>query len=165
MTGAVVTVCLVFFCVWGCVPSIPFTTGDPIPEGQLSAVTPGRTTKQDLLELLGLPAAIVGQHEIAAIPSPLTWKGEPFTASEYRFQSDTFFELFTPENTINEYHRIYYFEHVVSSQTGYFFLIALYESGSTTADRFWALVNERTGVVEEYVFKKHGRKASIGRAP
>ncbi len=162
---------LALLCTMGCVvPTIPLKTGEPIRGDRLATLTPGTTTKQELLEQFGPPTAIVAQHEIAAIPAPLTWNAGPPTsfrmiARDYRFQSDTFFELFASGRGIGEYHRIYYYDYVVSSKTGYIFLVAFYESGTTEMDRLWVLVNEKSGIVEDYVFKKHSQKASFGRTP
>jgi hypothetical protein len=170
MTRTIVTIAIALLCTWGCVPAIPFTTGEPIREDRLQTIKPGKTTKQDLLELFGPPGAVVAQHEIAAIPTPQIWKAGPATSfkmmtREYRFQSDTFFELFTPGRELSEYHRIYYYDYIVSSLTGHVFVIAFYESGRTKTDCLWALVNEKTGIVEDYIFKNYNQKASFGRMP
>ncbi len=162
---------LALLCAMGCVvPTIPLKTGEPIREDRLVTLTPGTTTKQDLLEQFGPPTAIIAQHEIVAIPTPSVWNAGPpvsfrMISRDYRFQSDTFFELFASGRETGEYHRIYYYDYVVSSKTGHIFLVAFYESGETETDRLWVLVNEKTGVVEDYVFKKHGQKASFGRTP
>jgi hypothetical protein len=127
--------------------------------------------KQDILEQFGPPTAIVALHEIAAIPTPVIWNAGPstsfkMTTKEYRFQADTFFELFASSGRgPGEYRRIYYYDCVVSSKTGYVFIVAFYESGMTETDRLWVLVNEKTGIVEDYVFKKHNQKALFGRTP
>ncbi len=152
------------------VPNIPVKTGEPIREDRVVMISPGTTTKQDLLEQFGPPTAIVAQHEIAAIPIPLVWIAGPATSlsmlsRDYRFQSDTFFELFASGRGTGEYHRIYYYDCVVSYKTGHIFIVAFYESGTTETDRLWVLVNEKTGIVEDYVFKKYNQKASFGKTP
>ncbi len=168
---AIAIVGLGLLCAMGCVvPTIPFKTGEPIRGDRLVTLTSGTTTKQDLLEQFGPPTAIVAQHEIVAIPAPFAWNAGPATsfkmiARDYRFQSDTFFELFSSGHGLGEYHRIYYYDYVVSSKTGYIFIVAFNESGMTETDRLWVLVNEKTGIVEDYVFKKHNQKASFGRTP
>ncbi len=155
----------------GCVvPAFPFKTGEPIREEQVATISPGMTTKQDLLERLGPPTAIVAQHEIVAIPASFAWNAGPATsfkmiAREYRFQADTFFELFASGGGPDEYHRIYYYDYVVSTRTSHMFVVAFYDSGTIETDRLWVLVNEKTGIVEDYVFKKYNRKALYGRNP
>ncbi len=155
----------------GCVaPAFPFKTGEPIREERVASISPGTTTKQDLLEQFGPPTTIVAQHEIVAIPATFAWNAGPATSlsmktRDYRFQSDTFFELFASGREPGEYYRIYYYDYVVSSKTGYIFVVAFYESGTTETDRLWVLVNEKTGIVEDYVFKKYNQKALFGKTP
>jgi hypothetical protein len=167
----IAVVSLALLSATGCVfPNITFKTGEPIREDRLVTISPGKTTKQDLLGQFGPPTAIVAQHEIAAIPTPKVWNAGPSTsvrmiARDYRFQSDTFFELFASGRGYGEYHRIYYYDYVVSSKTSYMFFVAFYESGMTETDRLWVVVNEKTGIVEDYVFKKHNQKASFGKTP
>ncbi len=166
---AVVFAALVLLYASGCAPIVPLTTGEPLRKDKLETIIPGKTTKQDLFERFGPPTAIARRHEIIAIPastnhkagSATSFKGIPI---EYRLQSDTFFELFAGRE-LGEYHRIYYYEYVKSSLTGYIFVIAYYESGETETDRLWLLVNEKTGIVEDFVFKKHNEKAFFGPAP
>ncbi len=170
-TMVIAVVGLALFSATACVvPTIPFKTGEPIRVDRLATISPGTTTKQDLLEQFGPPTAIVAQHEVDAIPTPSVWNAGPpvsfrMISHDYRFQSDTFFELFASSRGLGEYHRIYYYDYVVSSKTSHFFIVAFYESGMTETDRLWVLVNEKTGIVEDYVFKKHNQKASFGRTP
>jgi hypothetical protein len=68
--------------------------------------------------------------------------------------SDTFFDLFFPEVEFTEYHRVYYFYFSESRDLTYYFLVAKYNEIDTKFDKLWLLVDERTGTVEDYFFKK-----------
>ncbi len=166
--GGLVIAGVVLMCSSGCLPFVPAKTGEPIREELVGTVMPGKTTKQEMLEQFGPPTAIVRHHEIAAVLVPRSLKAGPSTSfklmtGDYRFQTDTFFEMFSPERD-PEYHRIYYYDYIVSSMTGHCFLFAFYDTGGTRTDRLWVLVNEKTGTVEDYVFKKYNQKALFGRA-
>lgn len=144
----------------GCVPAIPFTTGEALREEGVAAITPGTTTKRQLFERLGAPSAILGSDEVAVMASPVTWTSIYENRTFYTFKSDTFFGLF-PKG-LDEYRRIYYYEHVKSGKIGFILVLGLYESGYTDTDRLWILMNEKTGIVEDYAFKKHDRRLVYG---
>lgn len=146
----------------GCLPAISLKTGRPIGEDQVTAVTPGTTTKSELFERFGAPTAIAAPDEIAVIATPSTWAAPYRRDSSYSLDANTFHELFPAARESGEYRRIYYYRHVVSRKMIYFMLLALYESGETKSDRLWVLVNEKTGIVEDYAFKKSGAIAIFG---
>lgn len=146
-----------FLCLLGCpipVPMGPLRTGEPIRDKQVIMVKPGKTTKKELLEWLGAPMAIAVRDEITVIPSVTGSLVGSLRRGYYKINSDTFFELFSADHELSEYHRVYYYRYVAAKKTGYFALFAVYESGKTMTDNLWVLVNEKTGVVEDYVFRK-----------
>jgi hypothetical protein len=150
----------------GCAPAIPFKTGSPIREDQVKMIMVGKTTKNDLFEWFGAPMAAAARNEIAVISSPTIWTHAPgmMTGGSYSIESNAFFELFAQEHDLNEYHRIYYFDYTASYRSAYIFVLAFYESGYTKSDRLWVLMNEKTGLVEDFAFKKYGEKVVFGRA-
>jgi hypothetical protein len=68
--------------------------------------------------------------------------------------------LFT--KNLDDCHRIYYYHHVRSSKAGYVLVFAIY-GGDPATDRLWVLVNEKTGIVEEFAFKKFEKPMVFGR--
>jgi hypothetical protein len=136
-----------------CVPAIPMRTGRPLKDDKILTITPGKTTKQDIIELFGAPMAIAKQGEVLKIQSERTYLSPK--SSYYEIDSDTFFELFSSQHTLTEYHRIYYYYHAVSKETGLVLGFFIYENGKTIFYKLWILVNEETGMVEDYVFRKH----------
>ncbi len=137
-------------------------TGKPISEDNVAATTPGTTTKNELFERLGAPTAIVAGDEVTVVATPPTWAAPYRRGSTYSFAADTFYELFPAARESGEYRRIYYYHHVASRKMNYFMILAVYESGETKADRLWVLVNEKTGIVEDYAFKKSGATTVFG---
>lgn len=137
-------------------------TGKPIGEDNVLAMTPGTTTKSELFERLGAPTAIVVRDEVAAVATPRTWAAPYRSESTYSFDANTFYELFPAGRESGEYRRIYYYHHVASRKMMFFMLLALYERGDTKWDRLWVLVNEKTGIVEDYAFRKSGATTVFG---
>ncbi len=138
------------------------TTGKPIRTEQVQSIIPGKSTKGDLLDMFGVPLAIASRDETLTLSSPAI-TGKPFSRQlSYRLRADTFFALFPPAD---EYYRIYYFYHVVSYTYPVWYVLYFGENGKTKTDRLWVLVNEKTGIVEDYAFKRYGEDTIFGRAP
>lgn len=147
----------------GCIPSVTLRTGHPIVDNQVKAIVPGITTKTELFERFGAPAGIAARGEIVTIAFPATRPAPYPGETSCPVDADTFFELFPGAREPDEYRRVYYFRHVVNRKMNFFMLLALYGRGSTNADRLWALVNEKTGIVEDYAFKKSGALVLFGK--
>ena len=59
-----------------------------------------------------------------------------------------------PKVEFTEYHRVYYFYFSESRELMYFLILAMYDEIDTKFDKLWLLVDERTGIVEDYFFKE-----------
>lgn len=153
---------LVAFCVGGCLPSLSLKTGRPLPEVRVREIVPGTTTKAELFERLGPPTAVMARGEVAVVAAPATWAAPLRNGSISAFDSGTVYELFGAGGAADDSNRIYYFRHVISRKMTYFMIFAVHESGDTRSDRLWALVNERTGIVEDYAFQKSGATVVFG---
>jgi hypothetical protein len=100
--------------------------------------------------------AIAVQGEVTAVPSPAVTGGGSVRTREYHeIQADPFFELFSTRHALTEYHRVYYYYDAWNTTTSFVLVLAIYETGKTTIDQLWVLVNEKTGLVEDYVLRKH----------
>ncbi len=162
VTPAIVAAFAVLF-AGGCLPAISLRTGHPIGDNQVRAIAPGTTTKTELLEWFGAPAAIAACGEVVAVATPATWAAPYRRPGSYGVDAGTFCELFPTAGERDRYHRVYYYRHVVSRKTNFFMLLAVYERGGTSSDSLWAVVNEKTGIVEDYAFKKSGALVVFGR--
>jgi len=125
---------------------------------QTARIEPGKTLKKDALEWFGPPMIIAGLGEVVTLPDPTrldkTYKGP---RNLNTVEAAALFELFAAKHEFNDYHRVYYFHHAKSKLTTYFFLVvALYIDADTDFDKLWLLVNEQTGIVEDYYFRPMG---------
>ena len=138
----------------GCLTLFKYS-GTEIKPARVAQIQPGKTLKKEALEWFGAPMTIPGRGEIVVIPKASV------PDKEYRVprrptivESDTFFDLFSPEIEFTEYHRVYYFYFSESRELMYFLILAMYDNINTKFDKLWLLVDERTGIVEDYFFKK-----------
>ena len=142
----------------GCVPAPPVITGPVLPRENIEKIQPGKTKKTEILEWFGLPMAIGAKGATLTILRESAWVGEALggkirRGGYYQAEADTFFELFSSKHKIVEQHRVYYYYRAVSTQFGFFAALAIYETRKTRFDKLWLLINEETGVVEDYVFR------------
>ena len=105
---------------------------------------------------------IASRGEILTLSSTAIM-GKPFSNRfSYRLRADTFFALFPPAD---EYRRVYYYYHAVSYKYPVWYVLYFGENGKAKIDRLWVLVNEQTGTVEDYAFKRYGEDTVFGRLP
>lgn len=138
----------------GCITFFKYS-GTQIKASQVAQIQPGKTLKREALEWFGAPMTISARGEIVIIPDAIV------PDKEYRVprrptvvESETFFDLFASDNEITEYHRVYHFYFSESRELMYFLIVAMYDQIDTKFDKLWLLVDERTGVVEDYFFIK-----------
>jgi hypothetical protein len=138
----------------GCLTFFKYS-GSEIKAIRVSQIKPGKTLKRDALEWFGAPMVISARDEIVVVPKASV------PDNEYRIprrptvvNSDTFFDLFSSKVELTEYHRVYYFYFSESRDLTYYFLVAKYDKIETKFDKLWLLIDERTGIVEDYFFKE-----------
>ncbi len=146
----------------GCIPAGTLRTGTPLEDEKVGFLKPGTTTKRELFERLGAPAAIVGRGEVAVVRTPWLWSNIPSNTQEYAFDADTLFELFPADGQDQGYERIYYYRRIESRKMGYFFIFGAYESATTRVDELWLLMDEKAGVAKDYAFRKSGAGVVYG---
>jgi len=141
-------------CLPGCITFYKYS-GTEIKTARVAQIQPGKTLKREALEWFGAPMTISARGETVVIPTASV------PDKEYRLprratvvESDTFFDLFSPEAEYTEYHRVYYFYFSESKELMVYLLLASYDEIDTKFDKLWLLVNERTGIVEKYFFKE-----------
>ncbi len=131
------------------------------PDRLVASIEPGKTTKRELLKRFGPPVTIAAQGEMTVIP--LVYDHAYMRpGNSYAIRSDAWFELFSTGRDLTEYHRVYYYYALSRSRVLMFFWLLDYRGSSTETDRLWFLVDERTGTVEDYAFKKHGQPLLFG---
>ena len=83
-----------------------YEVGEPFGEDQIKKIQPGKTTRQEILEMFGPPVAVAKKGKVMKIPS----LGQRKEGSE-EIDSDTFFELFSTTHELTANHIIYYYYH------------------------------------------------------
>lgn len=150
----IVLLALILGLLPGCLTLFKYS-GTEIKAARVAQIHPGRTLKKEALEWFGPPMAISTRNEMVTIPKA------SIPDNEYRVprrptivNSDTFFDLFTSNAEFTKYHRMYYFYFSESRNLTYYLLVAKYDEIDTRFDKLWLLVDERTGIVEDYFFKQ-----------
>jgi len=151
---AIVLLNLSFCLLPGCLTLFKYS-GTEIKADRVAQIQPGKTLKRDALEWFGPPMTISARGELVVIPKA------SIPDNEYRVprrptvvNADTYFDLFSSEVEFTQYHRVYYFYYSESRDLTYYFLVAQYDEIDTRFDKLWLLVDERTGIVEDYFFKE-----------
>jgi len=125
-----------------------FTSDEQLDKGYIDKIQRGKTTKQEILDWLGLPKAIARKGKIIKAPSNAPEKGME------EVDSELLFELFSEKHEIGDHHIIYFY-HSSVTQIGNIIIVPLVYvgSGSVNIDRLWILINQKTHRVEDYVFR------------
>jgi len=144
----------------GCIPMPPMYSGLTLDKKQIDNIHPGKSTKYEILSSLGPPLAIAVRDEPVTFESPTIWiirndhKPQLAPGKYNEIESDLFFELFSSQHDLTEYHRVYYYYSALSRLHIWFG--GMYKKAKTDIDELWILVNEKTGIVEDYFLKKEG---------
>lgn len=150
LLGIIVAVMLLGGCV------MRGESGRILDAASLRGLIPEKTGKDDLYTLCGWPSAIILPDDTASLVIVPRTAATPLSRGAYRIDTAAYYELFFRRRTLGEAHQIVYYEHLTSHNFFWMLLILYYNQGEATADRLWVLVNEETGLVEDYAFKKHG---------
>jgi len=121
---------------------------EQLDKAYIDKIQRGGTTKQEILDGLGLPKAIARKGKIIKAPS-----NDPEKGME-EVDSELLFELFSEKHEIGDHHIIYFY-YSSAAQMGHIMLIPLVYvgSGAVNIDRLWILINQKTHRVEDYVFR------------
>ena len=135
----------------GCYIPLWGSSGTPIETEQLNKIQPGKTTKNEVFEWIGPPIAVLASNEFYPVRMPPKGARSSIQSS---IQSDTFFELFSSQHQFHEYHRVYYFHYAFRIDHYAMGMIVSAQTSKVKIDKLWLLVNEKTGIVEDYKFRK-----------
>ena len=139
----------------GCIPAPSFRFGVPLPQETVDRLQSGKTTRAEVLEWFGMPLAIAAKGEALTIPHGPEWVGSGARYASYEnVDADSFFELFSTKHAINDRDRIYYYFYTVSSKQAIVLAVYINETVNTRSDRLWVMIDEETGLVEDYAFRK-----------
>jgi len=144
-------VVMVAFFLSGCMGTPGIRSGTPIELEQLEKIQPGKTTKHEVFEWIGPPMSVASRNKFISIPAPFQWDTRIALSPQ---SSESWFELFSSGHEFNEYHRVYYFYNARSKKKSVFLVVGQVDNVTTDFDKLWILVNEKTGIVEDYKVKK-----------
>ena len=156
LLGALMLVFVLASCY---LPSPSFSTGRYISRTELGRIEPGLTTKQQLLDAFGPPMGIATRGEDLYLQRPVQWMGGVPLRWGIDIQSGgAMFEFFALREGLGPGHRVYYFYSSSGRQRAIFLLVYINERSWVEMDRLWVLVNEETGIVEDYQYMPRSGK-------
>jgi hypothetical protein len=143
-------------CVWGSVQYDRTLEKDVIKK-----ITPGKTTRKNILEWFGPPEILAKKDGWVSLPSL-----ETEHLKMRKVDSKTFFKYFSKKHPISEHHVVYYYFNEGEDINGFslpipigtFFISVPATSGNLQLSELWVLVNRRTGRVEDYIFLESKEK-------
>ena len=142
-------------CLQGCVPNFPLVSGANLDEQKIAKIRPGKTTRSEVLESFGLPLSIAKKGETLTVSAERAWVGSRIRAPGFDpVDADAFYELFSANHKITDRHRVYYYYHAISTKWAAVVIFYVYKSAHTRKDRLWVLINEETGIAEDYAYRK-----------
>ena len=100
--------------------------------------------------------AIRGKDLVYSNPNGLGRPHKDFSLYNKKIQGDVFFEFFVQEHKVRDHHRVYHYYHSDLSGAIVFLIFFMGESSQVNAEQLWLLVNERTGIVEDYFYRPAG---------
>lgn len=150
MTKIFATIAIIAFIVSGCMfGSGSFRTGEPFQEKQIKQIAPGTTTKQQLLDWFGPPAAVARKGAVLKLP------GSDSGKMDYQdVRADTFFELFSSKHALTDHHIVYYYLFTEVKSTQAVVVFAGKVDNQLKTDRLWILIDDDTGSVVDYIFRR-----------
>ncbi len=143
---------LAALCLCGCfVTRERFQADEPLRGERIDGIRRGATTRQEILERFGPPAAVARRGTTMAYPPP-----GPAKRGRADVQSDAFFELFSTGRALRDAEIVYYYDSSRVKATGVLIIPVVgggQYSHEVVVDRLWLLIDEGTGLVEDYVFR------------
>jgi len=145
--------------LWGCaIMPYKHTSGEPIKEDKTKMIQPGKTTKEEIIQWFGIPSVIAKKGEKMSLPIEMAGGmygiGAAGEVGKQEVSSDTFFNLFSSKHKLIENHRIYYFTYTKNKGSTFNMPFFGYSGGRALTDKLLVLINEDTGIVEDYIFRK-----------
>jgi len=143
---------LILLCLSGCLIGGQYLADEPIGKKGVERIRPGQTSVRVVLTWLGPPVAIARSGRTVIFPPPSMGK-----SGYFEMHSDAFFELFSPGRELREEEVVYYYDASRKSSLGVFVIMIVInfagETDRVKVERLWLLVDERAGIIEDYVYR------------
>lgn len=127
--------------------------GTPIKEDMVKRIQDGKTTKEEIVKWFGIPNIVQKQGEDTTSQKSLP-EGAIMGSMGQKFVSQASFELFSSKHKITEDHRIYVYSFTKMKGASVNVLFFGTTDTKTLTDILLILVNEKTGNVEDHIFRK-----------
>lgn len=141
MKSALASTLFAACCVSGCVYVSGTDTRQSFAADDVRRIELGKTTKRQILDWFGPPAAIARQGQGGRIIPGL------------KVQADTFLEIFAARHTLNESDIVYYYRNISLEMQGGAVVFAVHTSRSMQQQELWILIDDTTGTVRDHVTK------------
>jgi len=152
MNGIFLCIIVTTLFLAGCINAYSFRYGPQIKEDIVKMIQPGKTTKEDIIQWFGSSTNIV-QKQGADATTP---KEGLVDVIDPRLVSPSF-DLFSSKHKITEDHRIYVYTSTKSEGTVFYLSFFTKSDGQMFKDSLLVLVNEKTGIAEDYIFIKENK--------
>lgn len=129
-----------------------FQMDEPLKAEQIEGIRRGESTKETILALFGPPTAIARRGKTMVFPPPGAGKRQSAPV-----ESRLFFELFSAEQPLRAGHIVYYYDSARLKAGGFLLVPVIgggFHSERVLVDRLWLLVDDTTGIVQNYIFRR-----------
>ena len=127
----------------GCIYVTKTTDEQLFTKAQAEKIERGKTTKAEVLQWFGPPLAIVRKNE-----------GGQALKGEEDIRPETFFELFSGKHVISQDHVVYYYRNLGKGAMIGYVVVAGRAQEWKTRERLWILINQKNGIVEDYMLRQ-----------
>jgi hypothetical protein len=163
-TNYVIGILILLFLSQGCLIGGRYLADEPIGKERVERVRPGQTSIRDVLTWLGPPAAIARSGKTIIFPPPSMGK-----RGYLEMRSDVFFELFSSGRELRKEEVVYYYDSSRKSSLGALVILIVINIGGQTdrmkVERLWLLVDEQSGIIEDYVYRVADRNVRTRSSP
>lgn len=143
---------LAALCMCGCFVARENVLADEaLPGEHIRRIRRGATTRQEILERFGPPVAVARPGTTMVHPP-----AGPVKRGRADVPSETFFELFSTGRSLRGTEIVYYYDSSRLKATGVLIVPLVgggFHNSETVVERLWLLIDDGTGIVEDYVFR------------
>ncbi len=152
----------ILICFAGCTISKQYLSDEPIDKKEAERIRPGETSVREALTLLGPPIAIARHGHNMVFPPRAT------NAALF-LDADSFLELFSSNRVLREEEVVYYYKASREKLSAFFVFFLVINGGGyteqTEVQQLWLLVNEKTGIIEDYRYQDAGQPVAGSASP
>lgn len=156
LTPKIIFVGIVFVSILlfsGCfVAPYTYTCGQPIKEDKLKKIEAGKTTKEEIIQWFGVPSVVVKKGEKANVTT--TQYGASGVIQSIGSSFDELFSLFSSKHKQKDSYIIYYYDYTKTEGATFSIIFFSPSSSRALTDKLLMLIDENTGIVEDYIFSK-----------